>query len=402
MVGHPGGHAGGQGEDRGRVAPVFSPLGPPEGTVASTRTRSHIAKRHTFKELKAEVEECLEEKRALPRKDGYGLRNIIVELILRLTREQHELVRKGLEKIAALMRERLGPGAPRIEPEEALIFLLERVLETEEPGAIGSRVEGGKPIWQLLYRLCPRCRKAAEIMTEDGPVEVPVEHAEAIEGEAEKVEIRPEEERKGTRCRQGDHGKREGKPEIDPPTPPALRRKVKARDGHRCANPYCRHELELQCHHWKQRAKGGATAVWNEFTVCSLCHCLLHQRLLVIEENADGTFTWIRRADGIAIDPEKEAAEAAAIPLVIPRRESAMVNAGSAASPTGAPVPLRRRFGGVARALVHLGYAKGEAVERIGMAVEFLAKAGRPEPSEQAVLETAISGRVLPGAAGRG
>jgi len=59
--------------------------------------------------------------------------------------------------------------------------------------------------------------------------------------------------------------------------PPATRRAVLARDGHRCQVPGCRHVLFLEVHHIVPRATGGSNRPENPITACSGCHKLLHE-----------------------------------------------------------------------------------------------------------------------------
>ncbi len=97
-----------------------------------------------------------------------------------------------------------------------------------------------------------------------------------MEGEAERVEIRPEEELAG-------EGRVVPDEDRDRPNPPQLVKKVRLRDGRVCSNPLCRRRTGLHAHHIEFRAHGGRTVLSNEKLVCSLCHGLLHQGLLRIE-----------------------------------------------------------------------------------------------------------------------
>ncbi|MEZ4398153.1 MAG: HNH endonuclease [Candidatus Krumholzibacteriia bacterium] len=59
---------------------------------------------------------------------------------------------------------------------------------------------------------------------------------------------------------------------------PALRRKILARDGHRCQGPGCTSTRYLEVHHRKPRANGGTNDPSNLITLCSACHQLHHER----------------------------------------------------------------------------------------------------------------------------
>jgi hypothetical protein len=127
-------------------------------------------------------------------------------------------------------------------------------------------VERIRSITTILYRLCPKCREKA-LLTKDGPVEVPHEHLDLIEGEARKVTIPPEEE---IELELVEKEKEDGEPqEIDPPNSAGLVRKVLHRDGCVCANPHCRRKLGLHAHHIRYRWKGGKTALFNEIACCA-------------------------------------------------------------------------------------------------------------------------------------
>jgi len=65
-------------------------------------------------------------------------------------------------------------------------------------------------------------------------------------------------------------------------SPPAIRRAVLARDGHRCQVPGCRHVLFLEVHHIVPRAAGGSNRPENLTTTCSSCHKLLHEQKLEV------------------------------------------------------------------------------------------------------------------------
>ena len=59
--------------------------------------------------------------------------------------------------------------------------------------------------------------------------------------------------------------------------PPALRRAVLARDGHRCQAPGCRATRFLEVHHRQPRQRGGRNSAENLVTLCGACHRLLHE-----------------------------------------------------------------------------------------------------------------------------
>ena len=146
---------------------------------------------HTLHELRAEVQDAIEKKRDRPREDRYGLPNITVDLRFKLRKEEHAVIEAAFSKLAAELGESLGHD--EVDSKGVLLFLAERVLETDSPTDLGGRVEREDSPYTILYHLCPDCR-SARVATADGLVEIPVEVVERVEGEAQRVEIRPEEE----------------------------------------------------------------------------------------------------------------------------------------------------------------------------------------------------------------
>jgi len=67
-------------------------------------------------------------------------------------------------------------------------------------------------------------------------------------------------------------------------TPPAMRRKVFARDGHACV--HCSSRRGLHAHHVHWRSKGGATTPENLVTLCARCHGLVHEGFFDVEPAA--------------------------------------------------------------------------------------------------------------------
>jgi len=60
--------------------------------------------------------------------------------------------------------------------------------------------------------------------------------------------------------------------------PPRVRRKVLARDKHRCQAPGCGRTRFLEVHHIVSRNKGGDNQAENLVTLCGSCHRLWHER----------------------------------------------------------------------------------------------------------------------------
>ncbi|MGD9546420.1 MAG: HNH endonuclease [Candidatus Krumholzibacteriia bacterium] len=59
---------------------------------------------------------------------------------------------------------------------------------------------------------------------------------------------------------------------------PRVRRRVLARDGHRCQGPGCRNTRFLEVHHVLPRARGGTNRPDNLITLCGACHRHIHEK----------------------------------------------------------------------------------------------------------------------------
>ena len=60
--------------------------------------------------------------------------------------------------------------------------------------------------------------------------------------------------------------------------PLRVRRKVLARDKHRCRAPGCGRTRFLEVHHIKPRSRGGSNQAENLVTLCAACHRLWHEK----------------------------------------------------------------------------------------------------------------------------
>jgi hypothetical protein len=77
--------------------------------------------------------------------------------------------------------------------------------------------------------------------------------------------------------------------------PPALRRRVLARDRGRCRVPWCRSSRNIDQHHFIPRSEGGEHTLENLITLCESHHIALHQGALIVSGAADNA-TFTRRA----------------------------------------------------------------------------------------------------------
>jgi hypothetical protein len=288
--------------------------------VASPETEAEwidFARKNTMKRLRLEVRDAREKKRKRPRPGTYGLPGVKMKLPFTLSPEDYALVEKALKKIAKELSGRL-PGPPgkkggmpgEIGPKEALLFLAKRVLETDPATALEGRVEREDSIYTILYHRCPDCH-SSHIATEDGPVEVSSEAVDRVEAGAHKVEIKPEEEvpPSGDAAAVG--------PAIDRPNPRSLLRRLFLRDGRVCANTRCGRTDHLQGHHLEARSKGGRTALWNEVSLCPMCHSMVELGFIEILGTPLTGLEFRTRGEKIAADLRAETEEAAEIPVVV-------------------------------------------------------------------------------------
>jgi hypothetical protein len=339
-----------------------------------------FARGKSFRHLQAEVQDALRKGRPRPRRNDGGLPGINVKLILELSPEENELVERALEKVAAELSESLG-GQP-VDVKAALLFAMRIILGMESPG-----VEREDSPYLVLYRLCRRCRNP-QVMTSEGPVEVPPEVVERVEDGARKAEILPEEETPPAAA-----AAPASPPErpIDRPNTPALLRKLHLRDGRQCSSPFCRTRSELQGHHLEPRAEGGRTKLWNEVLLCKRCHAAVELGYLQIRGTPAEGLVFSTRADSIDSAVEADREEVSRIPVVLVQGEaragSARVN-GDDERAQGLERILRRVF----EALRALRYSVKEARERLARVREAL-RGAASLPAEGDVLRLALAMR---------
>jgi len=276
----------------------------------------------------------------------------------------------------------------------SILYICQRILETDPMGTLQGLIERGRveregSIFTILYHHCPKCR-ASHVITKDGPVEVDAGVVERVEGEAERVEIKPEEEMVMKL--------EKDPPTIDRPTPAPMARKVILRDGDRCANPHCRRKLGLHAHHVHFRPEGGRTEIWNLVCACSYCHAAVHRGVLTVEGNPVDGFRWVPRVNQLDLKLELEREELEKVPVVlVPSRES------SASPPTVSSAiadgqinegnegkEVKFDFEGYATGLKGLGYTMAVARERVRGAYERLKAAGGTITEEEVLREALI------------
>jgi hypothetical protein len=306
----------------------------------------------------AELKDAERKRRKRPRSDGYGLPGLPVKLSFELSPQDHAVVERGLDKVAAEMGRSLDGAKP--SPAEALLFLMLRVLETDPEGSVtAGRAEREHSPFTVVFHRCQECRRAA-VESAEGRVEVAAEAMDRIEASAEHVVIEDEAPEATTEILVPP-GQR------DRPNTPAMRRALLHREGGRCANPYCRCETgaEGHGHHIRLRSAGGRTELWNEVWLCLRCHALVHAGCLKLEGDPTHGLKWTP----VAADQTRSVREALGRMSGLAQVRVVEV-AGESASPdcvrrTSAPDARSEAEADVVAGLVGLGWSHADAVRRL-------------------------------------
>lgn len=137
----------------------------------------------------------------------------------------------------------------------------------------------------MIVQHCPSCRES-RLQTGDGDIPLDLSTATRIACEGEVVHIETISEKSHRKAPDEDRDQGESAralvshPAIDRPTPPALRRKILARDGYRCR--HCGKRGRLHAHHLELRSQNGPTVESNLAPLCDRCHGLVHDGLLFV------------------------------------------------------------------------------------------------------------------------
>jgi hypothetical protein len=306
--------------------------------------------------------------------------------------EEYELVDQALRKVGKELS--LSLGGEEVDLKAALLYWLKRALETDPATTPEGRIEREESVYTILYHRCRDCHRS-HLMTDEGPVDVPAKAVERVEGTAEKVEIRPEEEVPPPAGAE----EAAGEPVRDRHHTPDFLRKLFLRDGGRCVNPLCGRKLHLNGHHLKPWSQGGRTALWNEATLCVACHAAVEQGLLKVTGDPLGGFTFTTRADEIGLELAKEGLAIDNLPLVAV--QSTYVNSGRAADQstylngsTQVDAPSTpeesEAFETCAAALRSLGSRRDSALRSTQRAFLRLRAAGTPI-GEEALIKAALA-----------
>ncbi|MBM4116869.1 HNH endonuclease [bacterium] len=161
--------------------------------------------------------------------------------------------------------ERLRKAGRRESREELLLAALAALAdeaadaaESAEPAQPATRPRGrvAASPFQVILRRCPDCGAIAQVT---GRGERPADSALAARAACDGDVLAPG----GGLTRS---------------LTPALRRRILARDGHRCQALGCGATRFLEVHHLVPRSHGGGQEEANLVTLCARCHQLLHER----------------------------------------------------------------------------------------------------------------------------
>ncbi len=181
-----------------------------------------------------------------------------------------------------LVKERLSAErGERLADEDCLEILSELFLGLEEDGTVPGR----KKVASSLYRIIVHEKGATggghtpqrELETEDGRIPLSEAMGQAIACDAEFVDA--------------------AGLAMDQPTPAGLRKRVLDRDEQRCRS--CGSRMDLMVHHIRFRSQGGRNDPDNLISLCTRCHALVHEGLLLLvgEKSKAASASWI------ALDP---------------------------------------------------------------------------------------------------
>jgi len=161
-----------------------------------------------------------------------------------------------LREARKVLQDELGE---RLDDSAFLSILARSVLDGSEKGSKH----------RIAVTKCDECKRAWQ----DGGgavMDLPKETLERIECDAERMDA-------------------QGK--VSRHIPEAMRRRVLARDHHRCRVPWCHSAHNLEPHHIEHFARGGKTEDDNLITLCWHHHTKIHERTLRLRmENREATF----------------------------------------------------------------------------------------------------------------
>ncbi|PID81980.1 hypothetical protein CSB20_00150 [bacterium DOLZORAL124_64_63] len=166
-----------------------------------------------------------------------------------------ELTSEQLAHFEALV-EAFGKQGGAVAGSGRAIMLLEAMASLVGRADSGAVANPKEPHTQIHVHHCPDCEKS-HITTSRGETELTPSEYEKLACDAHVAT-------------------------VDGPNksaiPPSTRRRVLARDQHRCQAPGCSHTRFLEIHHIIPRSEGGTNAEENLTTLCSACHQRAHDK----------------------------------------------------------------------------------------------------------------------------
>jgi len=184
----------------------------------------------------------------------------------------------------AKMRREAGEA---LDDDAAVLLLCRRALE-------GPR-DDGRSSYQVALTVCEHCRRGMQ-QGRGELVEVSSEIVEMAECDGQKVgHVGETEQAHVGETEQAHVGA--ALPRAKQTIPPALRRRVKRRDGGRCRVPGCQQAVFVDVHHLQPRAEGGKDTLENLVTLCSAHHRAIHRGQLFVEALSSGGLAF-QHADG--------------------------------------------------------------------------------------------------------
>jgi hypothetical protein len=235
-----------------------------------------FARTHTNRELEREVTRA----RHGTEHDETEVRSRLRPAEVQVVRKAREIVMKKLEKPV--------PDAELL-PVMAELFVAGAAASGESPPAATVR----SPTPYLTINLCPECtRTYVPVPGENLRVPV-VDWFEALKAGAEVHDLVADllcdcegVKHRRDRCPHEAGRTRSGEPPKSRHVPVEVRKRVEARDGHRCRVPGCRNRVPLEKSHLKPFRDGTPPRPENLAQHCATCNVLIETGRLVVEGEA--------------------------------------------------------------------------------------------------------------------
>jgi holliday junction DNA helicase RuvB len=197
-----------------------------------------------------------------PRKGGKGLPQVKIGVAAKLDRLDYE-------KWELAKRKLTDETGDAVTDADLMRLAADLLLSTRRDGTVPGRQRVNDSNYRVCIDLCSNCDEA-RLATLEGKAEIPKATFERIACDAKVEDLR------------GGAAAEEA-PKADP-TPQWMRTMVLVRDRFTCV--LCARVREIQGHHVVWRSDGGPTRLSNLACLCSQCHELVHEKLIVITGEA--------------------------------------------------------------------------------------------------------------------